>query len=132
PKIKSISMPAWCKWFIVIQLWIVYTYAAIAKIYPDWLDFSVAKSLMENKSDYILIGTLLQQKWLHAFISYSGIFFDLLIVPLLLFKPTRKFAFFASIIFHLFNSIVFQIGIFPYLSLAFTLFFFEPETVRKL
>ncbi|MGB6154192.1 MAG: HTTM domain-containing protein, partial [Pricia sp.] len=41
-------------------------------------------------------------------------------------------AFFISIFFHLFNSIVFQIGIFPYLSLAFTVFFFEPETIRKI
>jgi vitamin K-dependent gamma-carboxylase len=50
----------------------------------------------------------------------------------LLFKKTRKYAFFASIFFHLFNSIVFQIGIFPYLSLAFSLFFFEPKTIRDL
>ena len=41
-------------------------------------------------------------------------------------------AFFASIFFHLFNSIVFQVGIFPYLSLAFAVFFFEPNVVRKL
>ena len=27
---------------------------------------------------------------------------------------------------------MFQIGIFPYLSLAFTIFFFEPETIRRI
>ena len=32
----------------------------------------------------------------------------------------------------MFNSIVFQVGIFPYLSLAFALFFFEPKTIQKL
>jgi len=37
-----------------------------------------------------------------------------------------------SLFFHLFNSIVFQIGIFPFLSLAFSLFFFEPETIRNI
>ncbi|UOB16193.1 HTTM domain-containing protein [Abyssalbus ytuae] len=130
--IKSISMPRWCSLIIILQIWIVYTYASLAKIYPDWLDLSVAETLMKPKQNYPVIGQILQQKWLHAFISYTGIFFDLLIVPLLLWKPTRVLAFIASIIFHIFNSIVFQIGIFPYLSLAFTLFFFEPATIRNI
>ncbi|MEO0901060.1 MAG: HTTM domain-containing protein, partial [Bacteroidota bacterium] len=41
-------------------------------------------------------------------------------------------AFISSIFFHLFNSIVFQIGIFPYLSLAFIVFFYEPQTIRNI
>ncbi|MCX2681112.1 HTTM domain-containing protein [Galbibacter sp. EGI 63066] len=132
PSIKKLSMPRWCSWLIIMQVWIVYTYAAIAKLYPDWLDLSVVELLMISKKEYMLIGELLQQKWVHFFIAYSGIAFDFLIVPLLLYKPTRKWAFFASIFFHLFNSVVFQIGIFPYMSLAFCLFFFEPEAIRRL
>ncbi|WP_303316876.1 HTTM domain-containing protein [Flavivirga abyssicola] len=132
PKLKSLSMPQWCRLVIILQLFIVYTYASIAKLYPDWLDTSVMEILMQSKQDYILIGDILQQKWLHYILAYGGILFDGLIVPLLLFKPTRKYAFMASIFFHLFNSIVFQIGIFPYLSLAFSLFFFEAETIQKL
>ena len=69
---------------------------------------------------------------MHKIIAIFGICFDLLIVPALLWKPTRKIAFVLSIFFHLFNSIVFQIGIFPYLSLAFTVFFFEPQTIRNI
>ncbi|TGV01770.1 HTTM domain-containing protein [Flavivirga rizhaonensis] len=132
PKLKSLSMPQWCRLVIILQLFIVYTYASIAKLYPDWLDTSVMEILMRSKQDYILIGDILQQKWLHYILAYGGIVFDGLIVPLLLFKPTRKYAFMASIFFHLFNSIVFQIGIFPYLSLAFSLFFFEAEKIQKL
>jgi len=132
PSLKRLSMPSWCKWFFVIQLFILYSYASIAKLYPDWLDTSVIALLMKGKSSYPLIGELLQQESVHYFIAYAGILFDGLIIPLLLFKPTRKYAFFASIFFHIFNSIVFQIGIFPYLSLAFSLFFFEPKTVRNL
>ncbi|MCA0152593.1 HTTM domain-containing protein [Winogradskyella vincentii] len=132
PSIKQISMPSWCKWVFVIQLFILYTYASIAKLYPDWLDTSVIELLMRGKANYPVIGVLLQQKPIHYFIAYGGILFDGLIIPLLLFKPTRRIAFFASIFFHLFNSIVFQIGIFPYLSLAFSLFFFSPETIRAL
>jgi hypothetical protein len=132
PTLKRISMPSWCKWVFVVQLFILYTYASIAKLYPDWLDTSVVAILMKSKVDFPLIGELLQQKTVHYFIAYGGILFDGLIIPFLLFKRTRRYAFFASIFFHLFNSIVFQIGIFPYLALAFSLFFFEPKTIRDL
>ncbi len=130
--LKRISMPIWCKWVFVIQLFILYTYASVAKLYPDWLDTTTVALLMKGKANYPIIGELLQQNLLHYFVAYGGILFDGLIIPLLLFKSTRKYAFFASIFFHLFNSIVFQIGIFPYLALAFSLFFFEPKIIRDL
>ena len=132
PKLKSIAMPAWCKWIFVIQLFILYTYASKAKLYPDWLDLSVPTSLMEAKINYPIIGGLLQNGFMPYLVGYGGILFDGLIIPMLLFKPTRKYAFFASIFFHLFNSFVFQVGVFPYLSLDFCLFFFNPETVRNI
>ncbi|MCD2258533.1 HTTM domain-containing protein [Psychroserpens luteolus] len=132
PNIKSISMPNWCRWVFIIQLFILYTYASIAKMYPDWLDLSVPKLLMESKKHYVLVGDLLQYKFVHYGIAYGGILFDGLIIPLLLWKRTRKIAFFASIFFHLFNSFIFQVGIFPYLSLAFAVFFFEPKHIQKL
>lgn len=132
PKIKRISMPSWCRWVFVIQLLIVYSYASIAKLYPDWLDASAIKLLMRGKAHFPIIGDLLQEEYLHYFIAYAGILFDGLIIPLLLFKPTRKYAFFASIFFHLFNSAVFHIGIFPFLSLAFCLFFFDAKTIRNI
>ena len=132
PKLKSYAMPQWCNLVFVLQLFIVYTYASVAKIYPDWLNTNVIEILMKSKQNYIVVGELLQQKWVHYVLAYGGILFDGLIIPLLLFKPTRKWAFIAAIFFHLFNSFVFQIGIFPYLALAFTLFFFEPKTIQQL
>ncbi len=132
PKIKSMSMPQWCKWVIILQLFIVYTYATVAKLYPDWLNTTFIELLLKSKSDYFLVGNVLQQKWVHSILTYGGILFDGLIVPLLLYKPTRKYAFIVSIFFHLFNSFVLQIGIFPYLALAFTLFFFPPKTIQNI
>ena len=132
PNLKKTYMPAWAKWILILQMWIVYTYAAVAKMYPDWLDLSVVTLLMKGKASYPLVGALLQENWVIAFVSYAGIMYDLLIIPLLLYKPTRKWAFAASLVFHLFNSIVFQVGIFPYLSLAFILFFFEAEKINRI
>lgn len=132
PSIRTNHMSAYLNWIIILQLFIVYTYASVAKLYGDWLDFGIIEILFKNKKSYPIIGGLLQEPLVHMVVGISGILFDLLIVPALLWKPTRKWAFVASLFFHLFNSIVFQIGIFPYMSLAFSVFFFEPETIRKL
>jgi len=130
--IRANGMYSYVKWTMVLQLFIVYTFASIAKLYGDWLDFSFIELLMHSKEGYPIIGDFLQQQWVHRIIGATGILFDLLIVPALLWKPTRKIAFAFSIFFHVFNSVVFQVGIFPYLSLAFTVFFFEPETIRSI
>lgn len=132
PELRSDQMYTGIKWIIILQLFIVYTYAAIAKLYADWFDFSIIAQLMEARKDFFLIGPPLQLPVVHKVIGVFGILFDFLVIPLLLYKPTRKWAFIASIFFHLFNSIVFHIGIFPYLSLAFCVFFFDPETIRRL
>lgn len=132
PSLRTEAMYSYIKWIVVAQLFLVYTFASIAKLYGDWLDFRVIAHLMQKKSEYFLIGELLQKPLVHTVIGVFGIVFDFLIIPSLLWKRTRKYAFLVSIFFHLFNSIVFQIGIFPYLSLAFSVFFFEPETIRSL
>jgi len=131
PSLRSISMPRWVWLVIVLQMWIVYTYAAVAKLYPDWLNGSFPSVLMKSKQDYWLVGEFLQQQWVHYSIASFGLLFDLLIIPLLLWKKTRIFAFVAAIFFHLFNSFIFHIGIFPYLALAITLFFFPSEKINK-
>src|SRR5690554_3701114 len=131
PKIRSASMPQWALLVLILQVWIVYTFAAVNKLYPGWLNGDAIATFMAGKSNYPIIGELLQLKWLQMNLVYAGILFDLLIVPLLLYRRTRMLGFSLSLIFHLFNSVVFQIGIFPYMSRAFALFFITPATLRK-
>ncbi len=131
PALKSLHMPQWVKLILVLQVFIVFTYASIAKMYPDWFNLKAPALLMLNKQNYWLVGDLLQQNWIHSSIAYFGLLFDLLIIPLFLWKRTRVLAFVLSLFFHLFNSVVFQIGIFPYMSIAFAFFFFSSETLVK-
>jgi hypothetical protein len=131
PSIKKNSMPNWVNIFIILQLWMVYTYASVAKLYPDWLNGRALEILMLGKKDFWLIGEGLQSHTVHLVIAYVGILFDGLVVPALLWKRTRKYALLFSIIFHIANSIIFHIGIFPFLSLAFILFFYPPQTVHS-
>lgn len=131
PSLRKISMPRWVLLFIILQLWIVYTFSSVAKIYPDWLNYRVPEMLMSSRSSYPIVGPILQKHWAIVTVTYFGILFDLTFIPLLLWKKTRLPIFFVAIFFHLFNSIVFRIGIFPYLSLAFCLFFFSAEMVHR-
>lgn len=124
--------PNWNKLFFVILLLLVFTYGAIAKFYPGWWSGDFIKNSFSHKTNYWLIGPLLGKEWFQLFITYSGVIFDAIIIPMLIWKRTRMLAFIGLVVFNLFNSVVFQIGIFPYTVIALTVFFFEPETIRKL
>ena len=63
--------------------------------------------------------------------SYGGLLLDLLIVPFLLWRRTRLVAFVFALGFHLMNSQLFTIGIFPWLAIAATMLFFPPSWPRR-
>lgn len=132
PSKRKMSCPNWCYFLLIGLFWIVYTYASVNKIYPAWLEAKPIAIWFGSKTDYWLVGPLLGKDWMPYLISYGGILFDGLIIPALLWKRTRKLAFWLNIPFHLFNSAVFQIGIFPYLMIAITVLFFPPEDIRTL
>src|SRR5690606_37688996 len=60
-------------------------------------------------------------------LSYGGLIFDLAVVPVLLWRLTRPFAFAAAVAFHLTNSQLFHIDIFPWLAIGATTIFFAPD-----
>lgn len=131
PRLGAQPVPAWTRDILILLLGLVYTFAAIAKVQADWMTGHNVALWFSAKKNYPLIGELLQASWMPALISWGGFLFDLLIVPLLLWKPTRWFAVGISLVFHLFNSAVFQIGIFPYLMLGAMVLFFPSEQVRR-
>lgn len=129
--IRSLTMPQWCSFALMFQISILYFFACINKLYPDWLDGTFTRLLYSNKTDFPLIGHFFTKKWFYISIAYLGILFDGLIVPLMLWKKTRTLALLASIIFHLTNSLILNVGIFPYFALSFIVLFYPPETIRK-
>ncbi len=131
PALKKLSCPSWCLNLIVAQLAIVYFYAAVAKLYPDWMAGRPLEIWFAAKANYPLIGPWLVREGVAPFFAWAGIIFDFLVIPALIWKRTRWAAVIASAFFHLFNSIVFQIGGFPYLMLGALVFFFPPEATRK-
>lgn len=132
PETKRLSMPQWCSWVMIGQMMLVYFFATVAKFYPDWLNGTFTGLLFSNLHDFPLLGGVFTEKWFHLFIAYSGILFDGLIIPALLWSKTRTLAFIASLLFHLFNSVTLEIGIFPYFALSFVLFFYPTSQVKAL
>lgn len=131
PALKSDAMPQWVKLLFIAQIWIMYTYAAIAKLYPDWLDGTVPGIILNYASAASGNSEILKSDLMVFFIGFMGIIFDFLIVPLLLWKKTRLFAFIASIVFHMFNSYFFSVATFPFFTLSFAVFFFSDELMKK-
>ena len=129
--IKSETCARICIKFFVVEVALVYIVASLNKIYSGWLLTEPIALWFRMKRDLPIIGEYLQPEWMHQFVSYGGILYDGLIIPILLFSRTRKIGLFLSIFFNLFNSIVFQIGIFPYLMIAFSLFFYAPEQISR-
>jgi vitamin K-dependent gamma-carboxylase len=130
--IRKDTCPRICQKFFVFQVGLVYLFASINKIYPDWLNAIPIHIWFTAKRDYWLIGPLLNQNWFQYVISYGGIFYDGLIIVFLLNRRTRFLALILTLIFNLFNSAVFHIGIFPYMMIAFLVFFYPPEEISKL
>ena len=131
PRPAAATHAWWIRGFAQAQLLIVFTFGALAKLYPGWLNGDFIHQSFTRKAGLPVLGPLLQAEWFQAFITYGAVAFDALIIPLLMWRPTRALAFAGLVGFNLFNSAVFQIGIFPYLVLAMTVFFFEPSAVGR-
>lgn len=139
PKIKSTYTFYWTRLLFILQLFILYTYAAIAKIYPGWMngDFLMVRysglgRLVHKHIQWDPLTQFVQSREFAQIFSWLGFGFDLLIIPLLLWKKTRGIAFLSALFFHIFNSVTLHIGIFPYFALALAIFCFPPEIIRQI
>ena len=77
-------------------------------------------------------------KWLVArestayLMSYGGLLYDLTVGPMLLSRRFRWLAVTLTACFHCVNKLVFNIGIFPWVMIGSTLFFFEADLPRRI
>lgn len=132
PNLHSDTAPAWCLWIVRAQLGIVYFFGGIAKLSSDWLHGEPMRGWLAARMDFPVIGAYFKEEWMVYQFVIGGLLLDLLIVPLLLWKRTRVYAFVAAAAFHLLNARLFTIGIFPWFMLLATLLFFPPDLPRRI
>lgn len=131
-KIRSDVVPAWTLWLLRVQVGIPYLFGGIAKLNSDWLRGGEPMRIWLSPFTKIAgLGHLFAAEWVVYSFVIGGLLLDLLVVPLLLWRRTRPFAFAAAILFNLINAVIFEIGIFPWLMLGALLIFFPPDLVRR-
>lgn len=132
PEIASATVPAWSRLWLVIQLEIVLIYAGLVKLNLDWLNLEPMRLWMNAQSaDSHAIFQWLTQDSGIALASYGVIVLHLVGAPLLLWRKTRLPVFTVYCIFHIINALVFNIGIFPWMTLAATLMLFDPNWPKQ-
>jgi hypothetical protein len=126
-------VPAWTVWVLRAQLGLVYFYGGVAKLNADWLVRAEPLRIwLAARGDVPLIGALLEHGWVAWAFSWAGAAFDLSIVPFLSWRRTRLVAYAAVVGFHVLTSVLFPIGIFPWLMIGLTPIFFDPSWPRRL
>ena len=132
PGLRRETTAKWTIWLIRFQLGIAYFYGGIAKLNSDWLQGAPMREWLASKTDFPVIGPWFTEEWVVYLFSYGGLVFDLSVIPLILFKRTRWIAVAWMFAFHLLNSQLFSISVFPWLMLLATPVFFPPSWSRKL
>ena len=131
PSLRSDFAPAWSLWLLRFQIGVVYFFGGLVKISPDWLRGEPMRFELAHSINTPIVGRFFPEEWAVYAVSYGGLLFDVLIVPLLLWRRTRLAAFCAAVLFHLMNALWLPIGIFPWLAIAATALFFPPEWPRR-
>ena len=121
-------------WALRGQVAVVYLFAGVAKLNPDWLlEAQPLRIWLHHHADLPLVGPLLGELWVAYAMSWAGAFFDLTIIGWLLWRRTRLWAFLVAAVFHLLTWLLFpQIGAFPWLMMGGALIFFPADWPKTL
>ena len=132
PKLRAQTTPAWALWLLRAQMGVVYFFAGVAKISPDWLHGEPMRTWLTHSIHSLLIDRISHAQWTPYVASYAGLLLDLLAAPLLLWRRTRLVAFCLVVLFHILNAQFFPIGVFPWLAIAATTIFLSPSWPRRI
>lgn len=102
-----------------------YFFGGISKIDSEWLSGQSMRLLLADR--FGLPADNWQPICGGLLLAWGGMAFDLLVVPALMYRTTRRIAVPALLIFHLANAVMFPIHIFPWFMLAASTIFFPPD-----
>ena len=129
---KSDLIPRWCLLLLQFQLAVPYFFGAIYKMHSDWLGRGEPmQEWLKTSVDLPLIGKWMGTEFAAYSFSWGGMLFDLLIVPAIIFRPTRIIAIVVYLSFHLINTQMHNIGVFPWLMIGALPIFLAPDLMKK-
>lgn len=127
-------MPAWSLWLARGQMEIMLLWAGIVKLNADWLNgLPLHAWLAKDAPDYPgLIGELLLSPDFGVLAAWGAALLHLVGAPLLLIPRVRVVVFFVYVGFHMSNHFLWEIGIFPWLTIVGTTLFLDASWPRRL
>lgn len=132
PGAPARTVPAWTVWLLRFQLGVVYVFGALGKVGSDWLVHGQPLQIwLRANAGLPWVGRWISSHAAAMAFSWGGFLFDLCIVPLLLWSRTRRLAYGALLGFHVTTALLFRIGMFPWMMIAFTTVFFSPSWPRR-
>lgn len=126
------TIPRWNRDILCFLMGCVYFFGGVAKLNHDWFQGYPMSLWLDRLVLLPSLSWISQMQYLAKIMSYSGLVFDLTIPFLLFWKRTRVFAFISVVVFHLLNSQLFSIGVFPWLSILLSTLFFDPSWPRRI
>ncbi len=132
PHIRTLTIPYWPVAAVRLQTEIILVYAGIVKITDDWLRGEPLRMWMHARMDEIPLAQIFQWDWVLMSAAIGVVVLHVVGAPLLLWRRSRLAVFLIYTAFHVTNSVMFNIGIFPWLTIAVTLIFFEPDWPQRL
>lgn len=114
------------------QVGLVYVFAGLAKLRPDWLMRGEPLHLwLRMHDDLPVVGAWLAQRNVAIGLSWAGALFDLTVPFALLHARTRPYAFVAVLVFHAITGLLFPIGMFPLIMALGATLFLPPDWPRR-
>lgn len=133
PTLRRDTAPAWVLWLLRFQVGVVYFFAGIAKLGPDWLLRGEPLGIwLAAHTDIPFVGPFLAERWVARSASFFGAAFDLSVVFFLLRDRTRPWAYALVVLFHAITGYLFPIGVFPWVMTFSALIFFPANWPRQL
>jgi len=128
---SQLVVPRWSVWVLRLQFEVVLVFAGLVKLNADWLAGQpLGIWFAQGNARLSSVATWLSVPGAVTAVSYAVVLLHLLGAPLLLWRRTRLAVFVVYIVFHLTNSVLLKIGLFPWLTVAGTLMFFDPDWPR--
>ncbi len=129
---RADRIPRWPVTAIRLQTEIILVFAGLVKITDDWLRGQPLLLWLPPNRDAVFYGALFESEPFIIATSWAVVALHVLGAPLLLYRRTRLAVFLIYVFFHISNAVLFNIGIFPWLTIAITLIFFDPDWPSQL
>lgn len=130
PGVAGDTVPYAAVFVLRAQMEIMLIAAGVVKLTPDWLAGQPLGLWLRNDG-WSPLSSLFAYDGFIVAAAWGTVLLHLLGAPLLLWRRTRLPVFLTYCVFHMANAHYFNIGIFPWMTIAATTIFFAPDWPRQ-